>query len=87
MPITLAAGETKRVDALLTPVYVPPAPATLWGIIADAVTGYTISGALIEVGTVASGYSDTNGNYQITGIPAGTYSITVSASGYVTRTL
>jgi len=84
MPITLAAGETKRLDAGLIPIYIPPAPATIYGTVGDAATGYGIPGVLIQVATVASGYSGSDGSYQITDIPPGTYTVRFSKEGYET---
>ena len=82
MPITLAAGETKQLNANLTPVYVPPAPARLWGYVKDANTGYPIAGARVELIGLAYDLTDANGMYDISNIPAETYSGKVSAAGY-----
>ena len=82
MPVTLLPGETKRVDASLTPVYVPPAPATLWGCVTDAETGIGIGGVLVEVVGVLSAYSGADGRYEIVDIPAGTYTVRFSKEGY-----
>ncbi len=45
--------------------------STLNGLVKDAVTGDPIANALVSVSGL-SDYSDANGNYSITGIPAGT---------------
>ena len=82
MPITLAAGETRQLNISLTPVYVPPQPARLWGYVKDANTGYPIAGARVELIGLAYGLTDANGMYDISNIPAGTYSGKVSAAGY-----
>ena len=82
MPVTLLPGETKRVDASLTPVYVPPELATLWGCVTDAETGIRIGDVLVEVVGVSSAYSGADGCYEIVGIPAGTYTVRFSKEGY-----
>lgn len=84
MPVTLTEGKIRQLDVSLAPVYVPPVPATLWGHITDAETGLAIAGALIQVGSVASGLSGGDGRFEITDIPAGTYVLTISAEGYET---
>ena len=85
MSITLTAGETKRVDASLTPVYVPPQPATLWGYVTDASTGAGIRDVTVEVVGVPFAYSDANGRYEILDIPAGTYTVRFSHPDYETK--
>jgi len=86
MSITLSEGQTKKLDISLTPVYVPPEPATLYGTVTEAGSGYAISGALVEVvGTGLSDYTISNGSYQITNIPAGTYTIRFSHPDYDTK--
>jgi len=85
MPVTLSEGQTKKLDANLIPVYVPPVPATLWGYMTDAETGVAISGAIVSItgpGGTYSDPSDYSGRYEITGIVPGTYSGTVIAAGY-----
>ena len=85
MSITLTAGQTKRLDTSLTPVYVPPLPATLWGYVKDAQTGIGIQDVTVEVVGVSSAYSDANGRYEILDIPAGTYTVRFSHPDYVTK--
>ena len=84
MPVTLLPGETKRVDASLAPVYVPPELATLWGCVADAETGIGIGDVLVEVVGALSTYSGADGCYEIVDIPAGTYTVRFSKEGYET---
>jgi len=74
----------------MTPVYVPPEVAELCGLVTDADTGSPITGVLVEVlGTGLSTYttpmiSVQTGNYWITDIPAGTYTIRFSHADYET---
>jgi len=82
MPITLAAGETRQLNVSLTPVYIPPQPARLWGYVKDINTGYPITGARVELIGLAYDLTDASGMYDLTNIPAGTYSGKVSATGY-----
>jgi hypothetical protein len=64
---------------------IPPVPiGTISGKVTDADTGKPIEGALV----IADGYSTRtgiSGNYQLIGIPAGTYTVTASKSGYYTE--
>ena len=78
MAVTLATG-LNRLDVPLTAI-----AATLWGYVTDKNTGQPIVGALVQVGDIASGYTGSDGKYTISGIPVGTYTIQVSASGYQT---
>jgi len=81
---TLVAG-TNKLDVNLTPLYVPPELATLYGVVVDAKTGYAVTGVLVEVvGTGLSDHTDASGNYEVTDIPAGTYSIRFSHADYDT---
>ena len=65
----------------MTPVYVPPALATLYGVVADAETGAPLAGVLVNVDGYM-GYTDGNGRYEIPDIPAGAYSVTFTLEGY-----
>ena len=82
MPITLPEGQEVELTVTLNPVV--PRLATLHGKITDTNTREPIEGVLIEVGNVASGYSDTIGNFRITDILPGTYTVTISKEGYET---
>jgi hypothetical protein len=67
------------------------APAPVLGTISGSVTasdgGAGISGATVAVeGTALSAVTDGSGNYTIANVPAGTYSVTASATGYVSKT-
>jgi len=86
MPITLSEGQTKILNASMASSYVPPEPATLYGEVIESGTNYAVSGVLVEVvGTSLSGYTSSNGSYQITDIPAGTYTIRFSHPDYQTK--
>ena len=82
MPITLSEGQEVELTVTLNPIV--PKLATLYGKITDANTREPIEGVLIEVANVASGYSDTTGNFRITDILPGTYVVTISKEGYET---
>lgn len=56
-------------------------PATLQGSVTDASTGNPIGGATVTAGSNAV-TTDVNGFYQFSEMAAGTYTVTVSASGY-----
>jgi len=87
MSITLSEGEARRLDTSLTPIYVPPPLATLYGTVVDAETGYGIGMVLVEVlgaGVIAA-RTDEAGDYNIPDIPAGTYTISFSHHDYETK--
>lgn len=65
--------------------YIQIAYGTLYGIVTDA-TGALVIGANIVVGGSYHSVSDTNGYYEIVDIPVGSYSLSVTASGYLPYT-
>ena len=72
------AGEVTTVNFQLEPV----PPGKIIGNVTDIITGEQIAGATVT----SNGYSnttDTNGDYVISNVPAWTYTVTASASGYV----
>ncbi|MFP3392647.1 carboxypeptidase regulatory-like domain-containing protein [Brevibacillus sp. SIMBA_040] len=67
-------------------------PGSLSGTILDATTGLPITGASVEVSVlngagaiVAQAFSDLAGNYQISGLSPGVYTITANAANYQTN--
>jgi outer membrane receptor for ferrienterochelin and colicins len=80
MPVTLATG-LNTLDISLTAIVIT---AALEGYITDQDTGQPIAGARVQVGDVASVLSGSDGKYLIPDIPAGTYTIQISAPGYQT---
>jgi len=76
-------GETIDQDLQMTP---DVSVGSLSGTVSDAGTAMGIGGALINI--VAAGFStmtnaDANGNYSVGGIPAGMYTVTATAPGYI----
>jgi len=74
------AGEITTVNFQLEPV----PPGKIIGNVTDFRTGEPIAGATVT----ANGYSnptDSNGDYVISNVPAWTYTVTASASGYVSH--
>ena len=60
---------------------------TISGTVIDKQTGGGIEGAVVEVeGTDLSAKTGVDGAYQITGVPAGEYSVSASADGYESET-
>lgn len=58
--------------------------SVLRGTVTDSVTGLPVAGAVIDLTNLGvSVISDVNGNYEFTGVPAGTYNVNCTASGYV----
>lgn len=76
--------------SFIAPQYLSAA-ATIEGRVTDSVTGFPISGALVEA--VKGGkvrYSDTtapDGTYSLTGVEPSNYTLVVSASGYQDRSV
>lgn len=60
---------------------------TLTGTITDAETGETLVGANVMIEELSRGTAtDVDGQYEITGIPSGTYTVNVSYIGYNEQT-
>jgi len=88
--IVLAAGNNELNVQMIPVTAPPPAVATLYGKVTDSKTGVALSGVSVGLwsGTtlIASDLTDSNGNYQITSITPGTYSVVFSKENYVTVT-
>jgi len=76
--VQVTAGQTSTANFALSP---PPPPGAIAGTVRDAVTGATIAGATVKVG-VASTTTDASGQYVLSDLTEGSYTETVSASGY-----
>jgi hypothetical protein len=57
---------------------------TINGVVTDQATGLPVSGATVTLNTTATATTDTDGSYTFGDLPAATYSITVSKTGYQT---
>lgn len=65
-----------------------PLPGALTGLAVDSASGMAVGGVAVSlVGTGMATESGTNGRFAIAGIPAGTYPVRLSKSGYAGRTL
>jgi hypothetical protein len=60
---------------------------TLQGTIKTSVTNVPISGAKVTLSSGLAAYTDGAGFYQLASVPVGTYSVTVSAYGFATKTV
>ncbi len=78
MSVNLVQGDNE-LNVQLVPIV-----ANLYGRV-TAVDGYALQGVKVEVAGVLV-YTDASGNYAITGIPPGSYTITFSKTGYTTLT-
>jgi hypothetical protein len=66
----------------------PPVSGSLKGTVQDAVTGERLPGASVVLKEISKGSAtDINGNYQLTNITPGAYTLTVSFIGYKDFTL
>lgn len=87
MPITLNPGDIRELSVQMTPVYVPPEKATLYGQVTDVDTGLGIPGVHVTLegtGGTYGGYTDSQGNYQIPDIEPSTYTVTFTHADYQT---
>ena len=78
--VSVAAGNTATGNFALS-----VAPGTIAGIVTDAATNQPISAAqVIYTSAGSSGSTSTNGSgqYSLTGLDAGTYTVTASTTGY-----
>ncbi|MWC31119.1 beta strand repeat-containing protein [Paenibacillus sp. MMS18-CY102] len=83
----IQAGQTSVVNAALSPF-----AGTLAGTITDNVTGAGLAGASIRVFTsegitLQTTMTDANGNYAISSLAPGSYSIVIADQGYAGRTI
>lgn len=79
-PVILAAGVPTPVSAQVT-----GPTGTLTGLVTNAQNAQPISGATVSVGGV-TGTTNASGVYTIANAPAGSRTVTTSASGFSTRT-
>jgi len=84
MSVTLYADIATPLDVALVPVEAPPGAATLYGRVTHAETGLPLAGVFVSANGYV-GYTDTNGDYTIPGIPPGTYEVEFSLAGYETQ--
>lgn len=82
MTVQFSEGEVKQLNVSLEPI--PIAPATLMGTVVDADTGIPISGVFVQILTIASTTTATNGTYSIVNIPPGSYTVRFSHADYET---
>ena len=84
----LALAALVVLGAALAPAALAQAPGGLTGRVLDGETGETIPGAAVRLPDMGAGAAtDVDGVYRITGVPAGTYSVTVSFLGYAEKTV
>ncbi|MEH7320268.1 carboxypeptidase regulatory-like domain-containing protein, partial [Priestia megaterium] len=83
--VNLAPGEVETISASLT-----PNPATVSGRVVNVETGTSIANALIQAFTtegtfVTSTLTDVDGQYTLTGLPEGTFTISASVTDFATQ--
>ena len=76
--VSVTAGQAATAGLALAKTV---AAGSISGKVTDASTGAGIAGATVSDGP-ASATTDSTGAYTLAGVPAGTYTLTVSASGY-----
>jgi hypothetical protein len=82
-----SCSGTTQIDATLENAPTPPEVADLHGTVKDATSGQPVYYALISL--YPGGYqvsSGTDGSFSISELPPGTYTVQVSASGYLAKT-
>ena len=80
--IVLVEGNNV-LNVALTPIYVPPPLANLYGVVTDAQTGYALQNVKVTIAGLTA-YTDANGGYGFTGLTPGSYVVTFEKSGYET---
>lgn len=76
--ISVITKQTTSLDFSLTPL---PTTGNIAGIVTDASTGNPIDGANVTVADYFD-ITDETGHYNITNVPAGTYTVTANKDGY-----
>jgi hypothetical protein len=83
--VTVKAAQTAVVTIKLNPLV---ATGGIKGTVTDAASGSPITGAvLVLTPTALSAVSGAGGKYSFPAVPAGSYTMTVSATGYATQVL
>lgn len=87
---TQIQGAIVEINAITTANFALESnPGNISGIVIDALTTNPIVGALVEVfeGTILIGFADTDasGNYTISSLPPGNYTVNASATGYQSK--
>lgn len=86
IPFTITAGDNARLDVNLTAV--GPANSTIQGFTVDE-NGNAVAGARVTItagNAPGSAVSDSTGAYVISGLPAGTYVLKATATGFASDT-
>ncbi len=85
-PAPSTPPPTPAPTATPTPTPTPPPvlAGAIQGFVRDAVTATGIAGARVQAGSAAT-QTDSSGAYRLS-LPAGSYSVTASASGYASQT-
>ena len=81
--VDLIAGNNE-LNVSQVPIAAPT--ASLYGLVADSVTGYLLSGVKVTINSTVV-YTDTYGYYLFEGLTPGNYTITFEKEGYTTLTL
>jgi hypothetical protein len=88
--VDTASKSGWQFDEVASAAWLCDAPLTtgsIGGVVTDADSGLPIEGATASADTGQSGATDVSGNYTLAGVPTGTCTVTVSASGYDSTSL
>ena len=91
--VTTGGDWHTRIGAFRFPQCVPQPVGSLSGTVVAASNSAPISGSVVTavdtsgVGTFVSAPANAAGQYRLAGIPAGTFTLTATAAGFVTRTV
>lgn len=80
LTVTISSGSTTEVPADETIISPTTGTGTVTGVVSDSCGG-NVEGAAVSIGTTET-TSDTEGSYTLTGVPAGSQTITAAKSGY-----
>jgi hypothetical protein len=78
------SGQTTTAALLTLTPSGTTSPGKISGKVTNAISGAALSGATVS-GTLGTRTTDTPGNYSFTNVAAGTYKLTASKSGYLSR--
>ena len=81
-PVSVKSGQRQTLSFKLTS---STATGSVAGNVSDGLTGSPIAGAIVTVSNGLTTVSDLNGNYSFPAVLSGSYTVTVSAIGYVSQ--